>query len=228
MINTALVRYGRIPETSRLTLRHRGFLARGSQVVVRTVRGLELATLLQDADEPNDDAMLSAGTNGESRSDIHLTNGAGSANEVSTGTITVQDEVEGISTTQAANTMHADDDLADFLEQPGVLRAATDDDLATAAQRTADCEAEFATWQQRIDAWQLDLAVIDLERTLDGQKLILYVLNERGPDCTKLAIQAAAAGLGIIEVQSVGTTGLSAPNQSGGCATGGCGSGGCH
>ena len=72
---------------------------------------------------------------------------------------------------------------------------------------------------------RLDLQLIDLEWTLDRTKLILYVLNERGPDCTKLALQAAAAGLGLVEVQPVDENGLVAVEPSGGCGSGGCG---CH
>ena len=109
-----------------------------------------------------------------------------------------------------------------------VLRLATEDDLAQHLSLSQRCDEEFDAWQERIQKWQLHLQLLDLERTLDGEKLILYVLSERGPDCTKLAIQAAAAGLGIIEVQPVSATGLTAPEESGG--GGGCGSGscGCH
>lgn len=82
----------------------------------------------------------------------------------------------------------------------------------------------FEEWQQRIAEWNLDLQLVDLEWTLDEQKLILYVLNERGPECTKLALQAAAAGLGIIEVQPVAEDGPVAMPSTGG----GCGSCGAH
>jgi hypothetical protein len=81
----------------------------------------------------------------------------------------------------------------------------------------------FPEWITRITEWELMLELIDLEWTLDRQKLILYVLNDRGPDCTKLALQAAAAGLGTIEVQPVTAEGLVTPPAS----TGGCGSCGC-
>jgi hypothetical protein len=79
-------------------------------------------------------------------------------------------------------------------------------------------------WCARISDWRLNLELVDLEWTLDRQKLILYVLCERGPDSTKLALQAAAAGLGVIEVQPVSSTGLvTIPQSSCGSGEGGCG-----
>lgn len=100
-------------------------------------------------------------------------------------------------------------------------------DLASAESRRAECDAEFGRWCERIREWNLALELIDLERTLDGKTLVLYVLNERGPDCTRLALQAAAAGLGIVEVRPVGAEGLMPVETGGGCGSGGCGSGGC-
>ena len=112
-------------------------------------------------------------------------------------------------------------------ERPDVLRVATDDDLAAAAAAQQDCDAAFDAWCGRIGDWELDLQLVDMEWTLDRSRLILYVLNERGPDCTRLALQAAAAGLGIIEVQPIDAEGLvTAPDTGGGCGSGGCGSGG--
>ncbi len=110
-----------------------------------------------------------------------------------------------------------------------VLRLATDEDELAARSAAAKSAAEFAAWTSRITEWNIDLQVIDIERTLDGTKLVLYVLNERGPECTRLAIQAAASGFGIIEVQPVGAEGLvSQPASGGGCGSGGggCGTGG--
>ncbi|RLS56562.1 MAG: hypothetical protein DWH91_06405 [Planctomycetota bacterium] len=106
-----------------------------------------------------------------------------------------------------------------------VLRTATATDLDQARQQAEQSAAEFADWTNRIAEWNLDLQLIDIEWTLDGSKRVLYVLNERGPECTRLAIQAAASGFGIIEVQPVGAEGLiSQPEVSGGgCGTGGCG-----
>ena len=106
-----------------------------------------------------------------------------------------------------------------------ILRIATPDDRAKHAEARSDCETQFAWWCNRIAEWKLNLELIDLEWTLDRKKLVLYVLNERGPDCTKLALQAAAAGLGIIEVQPVDAQGLVQLETGGGCGSGGCG---CH
>ncbi len=111
-----------------------------------------------------------------------------------------------------------------------ILRPASNADLAAVRIAIEQASAEFSEWTSRVADWKIDLQVIDLERTLDGSKLILYVLNERGPECTRLAIQAAASGFGVIEVQPVGAEGLiSQPASGGGCGSGGggCGSGGC-
>lgn len=108
--------------------------------------------------------------------------------------------------------------------QLSVIRAATSDDLEQHQQHHSECESEYFEWTKRIEEWDLDLELIDMEWTIDHTKVILYVLSDRGPDCTKLALQAAAAGLGVIEVQPVNAEGL-APiaSQGGGC---GCSSGG--
>ena len=106
-----------------------------------------------------------------------------------------------------------------------IVRAATPADLQAARERTRECDESFAGWCDRIVEWDLELELVELEWTLDRQKLILYVLCDRGPDSTKLALQAAATGFGIIEVQPVSATGLVVvEKESGGCGTGG---GGC-
>ena len=111
---------------------------------------------------------------------------------------------------------------------PG-FRAAIQPCPPAARELTTDCENSFDTWCARIQQWNLNLELIDLEWTLDRQRLILYVLYESGPDSTKLALQAAAAGLGIIEVQPVSATGLIQPEPSGGsCGSGGGGCGCSH
>lgn len=103
-----------------------------------------------------------------------------------------------------------------------IERVATAEDLAAARELARSCEDAFHSWCTRILQWQLSLELIDLEWTLDRQKLILYVLCERGPDSTKLALQAAAAGLGIVEVQPVAAGGLVAPLAEGkSCGSGG-------
>lgn len=111
-------------------------------------------------------------------------------------------------------------------DRPEILRRASADDLSQAATNQSRCETDFIEWCDRIAAWGLDLQLIDLEWTLDESKLIFYVLNERGPDCTRLALQAAASGFGIIEVQPVDAEGIvQAPQTGGGCGSGGCGCG---
>lgn len=104
-----------------------------------------------------------------------------------------------------------------------IVRVATVEDHALARERQKRCESEFYEWCRRIVLWNLDLELIDLEQTLDGDKTILYVLTERGPATTTLALQAAAAGLGIVEVQPVSAAGLVSLPSGGGCGSGGCG-----
>ncbi len=108
-----------------------------------------------------------------------------------------------------------------------ILRRATDGDRAQAEASRRRCDRAFGEWTERIATWNLQLELLDVEETLDSAKTILYVLCDRGPDSTKLALQAAATGLGIIEVQPVSAEGLvvTAPS-GGGCGSGGCGSGG--
>ena len=108
-----------------------------------------------------------------------------------------------------------------------ILRTATGDDAATFDALQSAVPEEFAAWAGRIREWKLELELIDLEWTLDREKLILYVLGGRGPDCTKLALQAAAAGFQGIDVQPVDAGGLvqMPSSQGGGCGSGGCG---CH
>ena len=103
------------------------------------------------------------------------------------------------------------------VERSKILRKATDQDLSNYRRNSEQCASSFDDWCARIVDWKVDLQLVDLETTLDGEKLILYVLNERGPDCTKLALHAAAAGLGIIEVQPIDANGLvDLPNSGGG------------
>lgn len=107
-----------------------------------------------------------------------------------------------------------------------VLRKATADDEARHIELRRETEAEFAEWQRRIREWNLALELLDLEWTLDRQKLVLYVLGGRGAETTKLALQAAAAGLAVVEVQPVGADGpVPVETGGGGCGAGGCGCG---
>ena len=103
------------------------------------------------------------------------------------------------------------------VDRPKIVRVADANDHEQFEQLSRRCDGEFEAWVTRIESWDLDLQLLDLERTLDGEKLILYVLNERGPDCTKLALQAAAGGFGIIEVQPVDENGIvELPTAAGG------------
>ena len=90
-----------------------------------------------------------------------------------------------------------------------IVRAATPADLQAARERTRECDESFAGWCDRIVEWDLEPSPVSIF----------------GPDSTKLALQAAATGFGIIEVQPVSATGLVVvEKESGGCGTGG---GGC-
>lgn len=110
-----------------------------------------------------------------------------------------------------------------------VLRPASDADLETYAELQSAARDEYDAWAGRIAEWKLELELIDLEWLLDREKLVLYVLNDRGGDCTKLALYAAAGGHGSVEVQPVNAEGLVQMPQvgGGGCGTGGGGCGSC-
>jgi cell fate regulator YaaT (PSP1 superfamily) len=107
-----------------------------------------------------------------------------------------------------------------------IVRIATADDEATEQELREDCQVGYGEWWSRIRDWQLEVELVDLEWTLDRQKLVLYVLTGRGPDTTKLALFAATAGYASIEVQPVSKDGLVPMPQAegGGC---GCHDGGC-
>lgn len=106
-----------------------------------------------------------------------------------------------------------------------IERAATPEDLAAFESLRDDGQALFAEWWSRIRDWKLELELVDVEWTLDREKLVLYVLGGRSADTTKLALFAATAGHATVVVQPVGKEGLVPMPQStgGGC---GCGDGG--
>jgi len=106
-----------------------------------------------------------------------------------------------------------------------VLRRATSDDEALHAALKREADEAFSQWQKRIQDWKLSLELLDVEWTLDRQKLVLYVLGDRGAETTKLALQAAAAGLAVVEVQPVNSDGPVPLGAGGGCGSGSCG---CH
>jgi hypothetical protein len=127
--------------------------------------------------------------------------------------------------TKPANGSDADTDNATDLR---IVRTATAEDAATDRELREECQIGYSEWWSRIQDWQLDLELVDLEWTLDRQKLILYVLTSRGPETTKLALFAATAGYTAVEVQPVSKDGLvPLPPAGGGCGSGGCGEGGC-
>ena len=119
-------------------------------------------------------------------------------------------------------------DVHGHISTPPHFRAAAMNLIAlrTAAESAAMPEPAVKQALERhlrmLDERNVDVQLVDLEWTLDRGKLILYVLNERGPECTKLAIQAAAAGFGLIEVQPVSKDGLVDLPKGGGCGSGGC------
>ena len=104
--------------------------------------------------------------------------------------------------------------------EQAVIRELNEDDNAVLASQNEKMKSDFSLWEKRIEDWKLELVLIDLEQTLDGKTTILYVLNDRGSDCTVLAIKAAASGLGNIQVQPVDENGDVRVLQS----KGGCGS----
>jgi cell fate regulator YaaT (PSP1 superfamily) len=111
-------------------------------------------------------------------------------------------------------------------DQTEIRRLAGSQDLAQVTELRELAGTEFPIWQQRIADWSLQLQLIDLEWSLDRTRLTLYVLNDRGPECTRLALLAAAGGLGTIDVQPVSSTGLTMPEPQ--TKKSGCGSCGCH
>ena len=88
------------------------------------------------------------------------------------------------------------------------VRLASSADEATDREMREECQVGYGEWWSRIRDWQLELELVDLEWTLDREKLILSVLTGRGPDTTKLALFAATAGYASVEVQPVSKDGL--------------------
>lgn len=113
-----------------------------------------------------------------------------------------------------------------------ILRIATDEDVAAGEAHRTACDNDFDTWLERIEDWGVQLQLIDIEKTLEGDQVILYVLNDQDAETTRLALLTAAAGYGIVHVQPVSAEGvvpIGKPSSGGGCGSGGggCGSGGC-
>lgn len=109
-----------------------------------------------------------------------------------------------------------------------LLRIATTDDLQRGLQIAEQARAEFFQWQEHIRRWGINLELIDLERMLEGDKIVLHVLTGRNAEPTKLNIHAAVENLGPIEIQAVSADGLVIPAKSEkSCGSGGGGCG-CH
>jgi hypothetical protein len=110
-----------------------------------------------------------------------------------------------------------------------LIRLASVEDTHHEEELTSRAESDFPAWLKRAAQWKLQLELIDTEYTLD-ERLILYVLNDRNAETTRLALLAAAGGFGIVHVQPVSATGIVQATSGGG--GGGCGScsteGGCH
>lgn len=112
-----------------------------------------------------------------------------------------------------------------------VLRIATEEDLRSSEAQRSQCDGDFDTWLGRIEEWGVQLQLLDIEKTLEGDQVILYVLNDQDAETTRLALLTAAAGHGIVHVQPVSAEGIvpiGKPSSGGGCGSGGggCGSGG--
>jgi cell fate regulator YaaT (PSP1 superfamily) len=99
-----------------------------------------------------------------------------------------------------------------------LLRLATADDLNRSTKDQRAAEDSFTDWSARAEKWKLQLELIDIERTLDD-RLILYVLNDRSAETTRLALLAAAGGFGVIHVQPVTAEGVVQASGGGGCGT---------
>ena len=117
-------------------------------------------------------------------------------------------------------------DAADNSPEWDVIRIASADDEQTFAQHQDECNQEFSVWRERLTGWKLNLELVELEWTLDRENLILYVLNDNGPECAKLAVYAAVEGWLNLAVQPVNAGGPVAATAAGSCGSG-CSSGGC-
>jgi hypothetical protein len=104
-----------------------------------------------------------------------------------------------------------------------VVRKATDEDLLSTAELQTQADDVYLKWQQLASEKKLQLEIIDAEYTL-SRRLVLYVLNGRGAETTRLALLAAASGYGVINVQPVSAEGIVIETEkSGGCSSGSCG-----
>ena len=202
-----LVRYGLIPQVVRCPVEADLDLQRGDKVLLRTSRGLELATILESV--------------------------ATKTPELATGVTTAATPAASVASSQPTDGMAGGvateesplDSAAPAAPGCQFERVATAADVAHAVELRTAAEKDFAKWQQRFGDWKLQLELLDLEWTHDRGRLIVYVLGGRGAETTRLSLLAAAVGAGPIEVAPVSVDGLVAPKESsgGGCSSGGCG-----
>lgn len=101
-----------------------------------------------------------------------------------------------------------------------IIRAATQHDFGLAQELCSREESKFSLWTQQIQEWQLALELLDVEFPLTGSGYRLYILSDRGPDSTRLALLAATLGE-LIEVVPVSREGIVLSPTTGGCG-GGC------
>jgi hypothetical protein len=216
-----LVRYGAIPDVVRVPAPEGVGFQRGERLVIRTRRGLELAEALDTllarpvSIAPVQDAVA-AGSD--------PTAGTGDEEHEHDGG---QEHVHDDEHDHDEEHDHGDDHEHGHDDSPAFefVRVATADDLARFDELRRDIRSELTAWEDRIREWNLELELLDGEWTLEKERLILYVLSGRGPDSTRLSLQAGALGVLNLDVQPVTIDGRVdvAARGGGGCGSGGCG-----
>jgi hypothetical protein len=125
--------------------------------------------------------------------------------------------------TQLSQPRRGEDSVEDDDLTGEVVRRATDEDLRSSTELQTQADDVYLKWRQLASERKLQLEIIDAEYTL-SRRLVLYVLNGRGAETTRLALLAAASGYGVINVQPVSAEGIVIePEKSGGCSSGSCG-----
>lgn len=232
MSQTALVRFGLVPEVARFALPFRA--ARGDEVVIQTHRGRELGVVLDLLGEPEPrgrNRLLEAEPFPEPSTAWSLD--FPSRNEAEAATEPDAPPSRSTNIASQATSAHATEAVDEAAEaevdhdsEPFVtLRPATPGDRARAHRLRDAAQSQYLDWVDRVLRWGLDMELIDLEWTLDEKRLILYVLSGRDAAATKVSLFAAAEGLPNVLVQPVDANGpVPMPPEGGG---GGCGSCGC-
>jgi len=104
-----------------------------------------------------------------------------------------------------------------------VLRLATEDDEQTAVEMSVEPADLFADCQRLLADRGLPIEVVDFERLLDGETVVLYFLGEQVPELE--AVDAALSQARPFKVRLYPM--VEPPPGSGGCGSGNCGGGGC-